>query len=116
MCISIFNLKNKYLYVLLFISVVTFLLGPVMLGVHYETSIDLPTWFLVVNFVFTVFWGGLFGLIFLLVFLLISFMLIQFCCESCCEKYCYSQENSVEYNPNIPTNINSQIELEITQI
>ena len=98
------SLKKTHLYVVLFISAVTFFLGPIMIGVHYETSVDLPKWFLIVNFVFTIFWAGLIGLIFLLVFLLIAFIFMQFCCESCSDKYCNTEESSFqERYPHIPT-------------
>lgn len=83
---SIMGLSKKQMYVFLFCCIFTFLFGPIVLAIHYESSLDFPLWLLIICYVFTGFWGLIIGGLILLIIFLISFILLQFCCEEyCCE-------------------------------
>lgn len=105
----IFGLSTIQGYIVVIMCVVTFLFGPIMLGIHHESSIDLPIWVLIISYICTGFWGLIVGLIVLLIIFLTSYILVDFCISKYCDCCCIEEEESHIGSMQIEHNINIDI-------
>lgn len=80
------NISKRMGYTLVILSVVTFLFGPIMLGIHYETHTDITKPIIIISWIFTGFWGLIFSLLIGLILFLVCFLITQCCYTECCNE------------------------------
>lgn len=93
-----FNLSQRQIYFIGIISILSFVFGPVMLAIHYETHVDITFPVLIISFIFTVFWGLIFGALTVGLLFVIGFLFLQYMCEECCgeDSTSYDLEQEVQ--------------------
>lgn len=100
------NFSKPIYYILIIFAIITFLFGPIMLGIHYETHIDITKPILIISWIFTGFWGLIFSILIGVILFVISFIVAQSCLEDCCCDCCLEDYDRKEYVPNeyVPEN------------
>lgn len=96
--IDLYNRKVQC--IICVISLLTLLYGAIVLGIHYDTSKNIPMALLVLGYITTIFWGIITVAFFILFCCVVGLLLAQCCYHECCETASVSLDNSNDSNDN----------------